>query len=58
MQPTQLSLMPQQGPAPPVAVGRLPQPQVAAALTLLARLIAQAARTASATGGAGATGDE
>ena len=44
MQPTQLSLMPDQLPAPAVAlVEQLPAPQVAAAVGLLARLIAKVA---------------
>jgi hypothetical protein len=47
VQPTQLSLMPDQVPAPPLAlIGQLPAPQAAAAITLLARLIARAAGTA------------
>jgi hypothetical protein len=55
MQPVQLSLLPDQVPAPPPALtGHLPAPQVDAAATLLARLIAKAAGTAA---GAGA-GDE
>jgi hypothetical protein len=55
VQPVQLSLLPDQVPAPPPAVtGHLPAAQVAAALVLLARLIAKAAAT-----GAGAEdGDE
>jgi len=55
VQPVQLSLLPDQVPAPPPALtGHLPAPQVDAAATLLARLIAKAAGTAA---GAGA-GDE
>ena len=55
MQPVQLSLLPDQVPAPPPAVtGHLPAAQVKAALALLARLITAAAGT-----GAGAEdGDE
>lgn len=46
MQPVQLSLLPDQVPAPPPALtGRLPAVQVEAALVLLARLIAKAAGT-------------
>ena len=41
MQPVQLSLIPQQVPAPPAAVlGELPDPDVRVAVRLLARLIA------------------
>jgi hypothetical protein len=44
VQPTQLSLLPGQVPAPPpMLLARLPEPQVAAAIGLLARLIATAA---------------
>ena len=44
MQPVQLSLMPDQVPAPsPDLIGQLPAPQVQAAMTLLALLIAKAA---------------
>ncbi len=44
MQPVQLSLMPVQVPAPPPdLIGQLPAPQVQAAMTLLALLIAKAA---------------
>ena len=54
MQPVQLSLLPDQVPAPlPDLVGQLPGPQVAAAVTLLAGLIARA-RAA----GGGEAGDE
>ena len=54
MQPVQLSLLPDQVPAPPPAViGQLPTPQVDAAVTLLAGLIAKAAGTAAAGAGAG-----
>lgn len=49
MQPAQLSLMPQQAPAPPVAViEQLPEPKAAA--LLLSRLIARMADPASADG--------
>ena len=52
MQPVQLSLLPDQVPAPPLAlIGGLPAAQVEAALVLLARLIAKAAGTAGGTGG-------
>lgn len=51
MQPVQLSLLPDQVPAPPHALtGHLPAAQVEAALVLLARLIAKAAGTAGGTG--------
>ena len=44
MQPVQLSLMPDQVPAPPPdLIGQLPAPQVDAAMALLARLITRAA---------------
>jgi hypothetical protein len=44
VQPVQLSLMPDQVPAPsPDLIGQLPAPQVKAAMTLLALLIAKAA---------------
>ena len=57
MQPVQLSLLPDQVPAPPPAVtGQLPGPQVDAAVTLLAVLIARA-QAAGLAGTAGA-GDE
>ena len=57
MQPTQLSLMPDQLPAPPEAlVEQLPAVQLEVAVGLLARLIAKAAQTTSAA--AGAVGDE
>ncbi len=52
MQPTQLSLMPDQLPAPPEAlIDQLPDPQVETAMVLLARLIAKAADPATAAGG-------
>jgi len=51
VQPVQLSLLPDQVPAPPPAlIGHLPAAQVKAALALLARLIAGAAGTAGGTG--------
>lgn len=51
MQPTQLSLMPDQLPAPPPAIaGHLPDGQVRAAAALLARLIARAASLPAGTG--------
>ena len=41
MQPVQLSLIPQEVPAPPAQVlGQLPDPDVGMAVSLLARLIA------------------
>ena len=55
MQPVQLSLLPDQVPAPlPDLIGQLPGPQVAAAVTLLAGLIARA----QAVGAAGGARDE
>ena len=52
MQPVQLSLLPDQVPAPPPAlIGHLPAAQLEAALVLLAGLIAKAAGTAGGTGG-------
>ncbi len=51
MQPVQLSLLPDQVPAPPPAlIGHFPAVQVEAALVLLARLIAKAAGTVGGTG--------
>jgi hypothetical protein len=44
MQPAQLSLLPDQCPAPPrLASAQLPEAQLSEAITLLARLIAKAA---------------
>lgn len=44
MQPVQLSLMPDQVPAPPAdLIGSLPETQVGEAIMVLARMIAQAA---------------
>jgi hypothetical protein len=54
MQPAQLSLLPDQVPAPPTELlAQLPEPEVAAAIAELARLIANAARATS-----GEAGDE
>ncbi len=54
MQPVQLSLIPDQVPAPPPAlISQFPNPQVEAAVTLLACLIAKAAAVAG-----GEPGDE
>jgi hypothetical protein len=51
VQPAQLSLLPDQVPAPPPAlIGHLPAVQVEAALVLLSRLIAKAAGTAAGAG--------
>ena len=48
MRPVQLSLLPDQVPAPPPALaGHLPAVQVEAALVLLARLIVKAAAAAA-----------
>ena len=59
MQPVQLSLIPEQIPAPPAAlVEQLPARQVAAAVGLLAQLIAKAADPSSARAGREAGGDE
>jgi hypothetical protein len=58
VQPTQLSLLPDQVPAPPVnIINELPEPDVGAALAVLARLIAQAASPRPAVEGR-AVGDE
>jgi hypothetical protein len=44
MQPAQLSLLPEQYPAPPpTMLGHLPEPETAEAIRLLAGLIAKAA---------------
>lgn len=58
MQPAQLSLLPDQLPAPPEAVqlDQLPSPQVEAAMTLLAHLIAKTAQPTTTVGREG--GDE
>ena len=54
MQPVQLSLLPDQVPAPPPdLIGQFPGPRLAAAITLLAGLIAKAAGTVAAGTGAG-----
>jgi hypothetical protein len=59
VQPTQLSLMPQQVPAPPAAlVAGLPEAQVRTAVMLLARLIAQCADPSTATRAGRVVGDE
>ena len=56
MQPVQLSLLPDQVPAPlPDLLGQLPQNDVAAAVALLAGLIA---RVQAAAGAAAEAGDE
>jgi len=48
VQPTQLSLLPEQIPAPvPDLIGGFPAPQVEAAMALLALLIVKAAGTAA-----------
>jgi hypothetical protein len=48
VQPTQLSLMPDQVPAPPpTLLAQLPEVQVAAAIALLAALIAKTVETAA-----------
>jgi hypothetical protein len=53
VQPTQLSLLPDQVPAPPPdLIGQFPGPQVEEAITLLAALIARA-RAAAVTAEAG-----
>jgi len=58
MQPAQLSLLPEQCPAPvPMVLAQLPDPEVTAAITLLAQLIAKAAAPAAETTG-GQVGDE
>ena len=50
MQPTQLSLLPEQIPAPvPDLIGGFPAPQVEVAMALLALLIAKAAAGAAGT---------
>jgi hypothetical protein len=54
VQPTQLSLLPEQIPAPaPDLIGQFPAPQVEAAMALLALLIARAAAGAAGTEAAG-----
>ena len=53
VQPVQLSLLPEQVPAPPPdLIGQFPGPQVEAAITLLADLIARA-QAPGVTAGAG-----
>ena len=59
MQPVQLSLMPDQVPAPPAAlVEQLPAAQVEAAMGLLARLIAKTADPSAAQAAQKAGSDE
>jgi hypothetical protein len=59
VQPVQLSLMPEQVPAPPVTlVEQLPEPEMAAALMVLARLIARVVDPTTAADGGEAVGDE
>jgi hypothetical protein len=54
VQPVQLSLLPDQVPAPlPDLIGQFPGPQVEEAIALLAALIAKAARTTAAEAEAG-----
>jgi hypothetical protein len=54
VQPVQLSLLPDQVPAPPPAIiGQLPAPQVGTAVALLAGLIAKAAGATAAEAEAG-----
>jgi hypothetical protein len=56
MQPAQLSLLPDHVPAPPPTIlSQLPEQQIAAAITLLARLITKAAASnpAAETGASG-----
>ena len=54
MQPTQLSLLPEQIPAPvPDLIRQFPAPQVEAAMALLALLITRAAAGAAGTEAAG-----
>ena len=58
MQPAQLSLIPEQLPAPPEAlIDHLPRPGVEAAMTLLAHLIAKTVATRTTAAGSEA-GDE
>ncbi len=59
MQPAQLSLLPDQVPAPPPALlAQLPEPRIAEAVTLLARLIAKASLRADPVEKAQARGDD
>jgi hypothetical protein len=54
MQPTQLSLLPDQLPTPaPTILDELPPPEVAAAVSTLASLIAKAASSRAGEGGEG-----
>jgi len=58
MQPVQLSLLPDQVPAPPlIVIARLPEAEVAEAVRILAGLIARTAAPPSPVPGTGA-GDE
>lgn len=58
MQPTQLSLLPDQVPAPPLVVtAQLPEAEVTAAVRVLAGLIARTAGRSAVAAGKGA-GDE
>jgi hypothetical protein len=59
VQPVQLSLLPDQVPAPPVALlAQLPDAHVAAAVMMLARLIARAAAPDATTPEAGVSAGE
>jgi hypothetical protein len=59
VQPAQLSLLPDQVPAPPPALlAQLPEPQIAEAITLLARLIAKASLRAHSMEKAQVRGDD
>ncbi|MGO9188862.1 MAG: hypothetical protein ACLP8X_10430 [Streptosporangiaceae bacterium] len=59
MQPVQLSLLPDQVPAPPVMlIAQLPDAAVAAAVTVLACLIARAAAAGAVTPPAGVSAGE
>lgn len=54
MQPTQLSLLPDQLPTPaPTILGEIPPPVLAAAVSTLASLIAKAANSRAGEGGEG-----
>jgi hypothetical protein len=59
VQPVQLSLMPEQVPAPaPTLIAQLPDQQVAAAVAVLAALIARTVNPSPAPGVAGEAGGE
>jgi hypothetical protein len=59
VQPAQLSLLPDQVPAlPPTLLAQLPEPRIAEAITLLARLIAIASLRAGPVEKAQVRGDE